>query len=107
MRCCFCGEEIIGYGNNPLPFGNSGDRCCDVCNEMFVIPGRLAQLQSPKRKCKVGDEIGILWLKDEPTALDYMFRKGTIDNIDDIGQLHGTWGGLAVDPQVDAFVILD
>ena len=107
MQCCICGKEIIGYGNNPLPLGNSGDRCCDSCNSKYVIPARVATLSASSKDADVGDEIGILWLHDEPRAVDYMFRRGTITSIDSIGQLHGTWGGLAVDPHVDAFVILD
>lgn len=57
MRCCICGKEIKGYGNNPegacimhddktvefLEF-ETEDRCCDECNSDFVIPGRLYRL---------------------------------------------------------------
>ena len=52
--CCICGAFIGGYGNNPegaicknmlgeiieLTF-KENDRCCDDCNDKFVIPGRL------------------------------------------------------------------
>lgn len=38
--CCFCGEEIEGFGNNPQPLKNGG-RCCDKCNAELVIPERL------------------------------------------------------------------
>lgn len=57
MKCCICGVEINGYGNNPdgavwktptgeieLPEFNADDRCCDECNSKFVIPGRLYRL---------------------------------------------------------------
>ena len=39
-KCAFCGKEIIGYGNNPLPFTNKGE-VCDECNSRYVIPARL------------------------------------------------------------------
>ena len=50
MKCCICGKVIHGYGNNP--WGHlrlnlepikyrDNDRCCDRCNEEYVIPGRL------------------------------------------------------------------
>ena len=29
-KCCLCGEQIIGYGNNALPLSNGF--CCDDCN---------------------------------------------------------------------------
>lgn len=54
---------------------------------------------------RVGDRIRIIRLADE---LDdrYSGREGVIRHIDDIGQLHGTWGGLAVIPEVDEYEII-
>ena len=47
MKCCICGVEFEGYGNNPYPVGrdvySDEDRCCDDCNETFVIPARIAE----------------------------------------------------------------
>lgn len=43
-------------------------------------------------------------MQDEP---NYNGRIGIITRIDDIGQLHGTWGSLAVVPSEDEFVILE
>lgn len=42
--CCICGDDFEGYGNNPVPYKESG-KCCDACNRKFVIPARLMQLQ--------------------------------------------------------------
>ena len=52
---------------------------------------------------KVGDLIEITYMGGEP---QYEGREGTITRIDDMGQLHGTWGGLAVIPGEDSFRIL-
>lgn len=52
---------------------------------------------------KVGDSILIVNMEGEP---DYCGRKGKVDHIDSLGQLHGTWGGLAVIPGVDKFDII-
>lgn len=49
-------------------------------------------------KYKPGDKIRIIEMQGEP---DYNDRIGTIKKIDDMGQLHGTWGGLAVQPEND------
>ena len=38
-KCCICGKEFYGYGNNPEPIQSEG-RCCDDCNEKYVIPAR-------------------------------------------------------------------
>lgn len=38
-------------------------------------------------------------------AAKYAGRTGTVEFIDSIGQLHGTWGGLAIIPEVDEFEI--
>lgn len=49
---------------------------------------------------EVGEKILIVQL-DDPYDSSYSGRVGVIEYIDDIGQLHGTWGGLAVIPGVD------
>ena len=53
---------------------------------------------------KVGDKIKIIYMDGEP---DYSGRVGIITHIDDAGQLHGTWGGCAVIPEVDEIVVLE
>ena len=35
MKCCLCGDEIEGYGNNPEPLTDEG-RCCDECNQNVI-----------------------------------------------------------------------
>lgn len=108
-KCNLCGQEIQGWGNNPWPLCDIDDYnsvCCDGCNSTKVIAARLLQTKSKEGTPKVGDEIAIFWLYDEPRAHEYVLRKGKIESIDDIGQLHGTWGGLAINPEVDSFCIL-
>lgn len=49
---------------------------------------------------KVGDKIRIINIKDEP---QYKNATGVVTSIDDIGQIHGTWGGCALIPEEDLF----
>ena len=51
----------------------------------------------------IGDTIKIISMKDEP---HYTNRVGTVTHIDDAGQIHGTWGGCAVIPKVDKYILL-
>lgn len=53
---------------------------------------------------KIGDKIMIIEMKGEPS---YSGKEGTVTFIDGLGQLHGTWGGLAVIPEEDSFVLVD
>lgn len=53
---------------------------------------------------KVGDKIRIIHLAGEDNRYDG--KEGVITHIDSIGQLHGTWGGLAVIPTEDEFEIV-
>lgn len=59
--CCICTKPTTGFGNNPEgaavldQFNNvkflefkDGDRCCDECNNHFVIPGRLYKIYRKK-----------------------------------------------------------
>ena len=43
-KCCICGREFEGWGNNPQPVKASGE-CCDKCNWEKVIPARLHSCQ--------------------------------------------------------------
>ena len=45
-KCCFCGKEFTGWGNNPWPANKEYDAtCCDECNITVVIPARVKQAQ--------------------------------------------------------------
>ena len=39
-------------------------------------------------------------------ARKYNGRSGVVEHIDSIGQLHGTWGGLAIIPETDEFEVI-
>ena len=52
---------------------------------------------------KIGDIIKIIKMEGEP---QYTNRGGVVTHIDDAGQIHGTWGGCAIIPDVDTYVIL-
>ena len=56
-------------------------------------------------KYEVGMKLLIIHIVDD--VVDYSGVVGTITNIDDIGQLHGTWGGLALIPELDDFIVLE
>lgn len=51
---------------------------------------------------KVGDKITITQMEGEPR---YTGKSGVVTHIDDLGQLHGTWGGCAIIPNVDEFEV--
>lgn len=49
--CCICNKEFEGFGNNPYPLcvpntlkDASEQRCCDLCNENYVISARILQM---------------------------------------------------------------
>lgn len=55
---------------------------------------------------KVGDKIRIVKMDDDLSGIEYEGREGVIEFIDSMGQLHGTWGGLVIIPEVDVIQIL-
>lgn len=61
------------------------------------------QLES-LRTSYVGKTIEINHLEGE--NCDYDGRKGVVKMVDDIGQLHGSWGGIAVNPETDTISIV-
>lgn len=53
----------------------------------------------------IGKKIHINHLYDESKWYDG--KEGIVEHIDDIGQLHGTWGGIAIIPDIDDYDIID
>ena len=44
QKCCICGNDFKGWGNNPRPVKRCGV-CCDGCNWEVVLPARFKQIQ--------------------------------------------------------------
>ena len=61
-------------------------------------------------RVNIGDRIRIVRMDDDggrdAHAGDYDGRVGIVKHIDSLGQLHGSWGGLAVIPGADEYEIL-
>lgn len=53
---------------------------------------------------KVGSLVKIISMKDEP---QYSGKVGVVRHIDDMGQLHGSWGGCAIQPENDEFEVIE
>ena len=53
---------------------------------------------------KVGDKIRIIIMQGEP---QYTGKEGIVEYIDDAGQIHGTWGGCALIPETDSWVMIE
>lgn len=60
---------------------------------------------------KIGDKIRIIHMDDasgkDKAAWKYNGKEGYIQYIDDIGQIHGTWGSLAVIPGIDEIELIE
>jgi hypothetical protein len=59
--------------------------------------------EEAKPEFKVGNTVKIISMAGEP---EYTGKVGKITKIDDAGQLHGTWGGLALIPGDDKFELV-
>jgi len=51
----------------------------------------------------IGKKLRIIEMVGEPS---YTGKEGIIESIDDLGQLHGTWGGCALIPGIDEWEII-
>ena len=52
----------------------------------------------------IGTKIRIIHLWGEDNTYDG--TEGIIEYIDSMGQLHGTWGGLAIIPHIDNYLVI-
>lgn len=64
LNCCICNKPIKGYGNNAQPIKEG--LCCVKCNNEFVIPARILDIEmlSNKEKKQRLKEIRKLALKE-------------------------------------------
>ena len=59
-------------------------------------------------KAKIGDRVVIKgFAGDEPSADKYIGKTGVVESIDDMGIIHGTWGGLGLLPEDDYEVLAE
>lgn len=56
------------------------------------------------QKVKIGDTVRIIRMEGEPY---YTGKVGVVESIDDMGQIHGTWGGCALIPSSDVFEVIN
>lgn len=56
------------------------------------------------RSSLIGRTVRILRMSGEP---QYSGRVGTVEFVDDAGQIHGTWGGCAIIPGQDDYVVME
>ena len=54
-------------------------------------------------KVQIGDRIKIIDMNGEP---QYAGKEGIVNRIDDMGQIHGSWGGCALIPECDIFKVI-
>ena len=48
-KCSICGKETTGFGNDPRPIiDNESERCCDDCNNNYVIPMKILNIYLKK-----------------------------------------------------------
>lgn len=94
--------EILGVSKEVLRDGNKvTQKFKDLRKALFTESYPDMPFDS---NVKEGDKIRIIHLEGEDNSYDG--KEGIVDHIDSIGQLHGTWGGLAIIPGVDDFEII-
>lgn len=52
----------------------------------------------------LGKTLKIIYMEGEP---QYTGRTGIVKSIDDMGQIHGSWGGCALIPGTDEWEVID
>ena len=51
MKCCICGKEFEGWGNDPCPVVMDEDaKCCDKCDMEVVLPARIRKMRAERPK---------------------------------------------------------
>lgn len=69
-KCCICGKEFIGYGNNAEPIKKGV--CCDLCNKRFVTNSIILNWSGTFEIAKNYDELENLEKKLEEKNFEQM-----------------------------------
>lgn len=108
MKCPRCKNIIFGYP--AISRIDNKTEICSTCGleealESFIshTQRKIDKLKEEKGMFKIGNTIKIISMESEP---QYTGKIGVVTHIDDSGQLHGTWGGLAVNTDVDEIEIV-
>ena len=118
MKCCLCGCEFDGFGNNPWPLVSRTDydsRCCNTCDEAYVIPARIqihTDAMSPEEPVVPWNSTIAIFHAEADPAPTKMFLN---DNKTLVGQVreikddkyYGAWGDFPVNPKTDSFYQID
>lgn len=51
-KCCFCKKNYFGYGHNAEPIMKG--KCCEDCNDKWVLPVRFVEFMREQRKKQRG-----------------------------------------------------
>jgi hypothetical protein len=55
--CSICQREFEGFGHNPWPVVEAvAERCCDICDEMTVLPARIRKWEEDCNYTKLEEE---------------------------------------------------
>lgn len=125
MRCCICGEDFNGFGNNPFPLVQRDDyesRCCDDCDE-YVVSARLLGLkkqldldikQSDEELTKFLEDkyIVIFWSSSSNLPTDRINNTGKFLIGEITGQvvkrkIAGSWGNFLLDLEKDSYIVIN
>ena len=96
-KCKTCGKEV--YISPDWVYKKDNHYYCSWKCYRQANTERKKEFVMPK----VGDKIRI---RNLASIIDYYGRVGVVTGIDDMGQLHGTWGELVVVPSEDKFEII-
>ena len=72
-------------------------------NDEKEIIRNFCELNNKEKRVEIGSVILIIEMKEEN---NYSGKYGKVLHIDDMGQIHGTWGGCALIPGVDIYLII-
>lgn len=114
-KCCVCGMEFNGYGNNPDPVYEkySMEACCDSCNFRAVIPARIEEratsLGNDPKLVREGDILSIMWTKESDAPTKYLLEegkllKGKVSKITKTDFI-GNWGDFKVNIENDRWFV--
>ncbi len=76
-----------------------------VVNKDYINPEVPTKIDDPKSL--KGKRIKILKMDDPYSGKEYNGKEGTVEMVDSMGDLHGTWGSLAIIPEIDQIIVLD
>lgn len=87
VKCCICHGDLENeFGNNPYPVVKAeGARCCNACNDFFVVPARVNGVKTLEEKISNEGKVLLTIDKIKELFVEHKLDSGLYSSVNEDG----------------------